>query len=163
MHDYSHVHNGPGILLVAHEANFSMDETDGRRGMVYIRKQPSSLNDTLQAAFAAAKILEEDQGVKFLDRPTRLSVFSPTTGPFTPSAAEIAVATGEHCLPRNPVTLRERLDACGEAIVVTVFPAYRSHPRHWDSFWYVYPAPLGGVSRGISIGLNVNPDKLCNS
>ena len=38
--DYSHVHAGPGILLIAHEANISIDETGGRRGLLYNRKQP---------------------------------------------------------------------------------------------------------------------------
>ena len=30
--DYAHVHNGPGTLLVAHEANFYLDRTDGFLG-----------------------------------------------------------------------------------------------------------------------------------
>ena len=46
VHDYSHVHHGPGILLVAHEANLSIDEAEGRRGLVYIRKQPGNLAGT---------------------------------------------------------------------------------------------------------------------
>src|ERR1043166_7735392 len=39
--------------------------------------------------------------------------------------------------------------------------AHRQHPRHWESFKYVYPV-LSRRSHGISIGLNVNPDKVCN-
>ena len=65
VHDYSHVHHGPGILLVAHEANLSIDEAQGRRGLVYIRKQPGNLSEIVKAAFDAAKILETEQGVKF--------------------------------------------------------------------------------------------------
>ncbi|MGH8593670.1 MAG: hypothetical protein ACREV3_07385 [Gammaproteobacteria bacterium] len=38
--DYSHVHAGPGILLVAHEGNYGIDETGGRRGLVYYSKRP---------------------------------------------------------------------------------------------------------------------------
>ncbi len=38
--NYKHVVNGPGVLLIAHEANLSIDETDGRRGLLYVRKQP---------------------------------------------------------------------------------------------------------------------------
>ena len=30
--DYSHVHAGPGILLIAHEGNYAVDETGNRRG-----------------------------------------------------------------------------------------------------------------------------------
>lgn len=65
VHDYSHVHHGPGILLVSHEANLNIDEADGRRGLVYLRKQPGTLNDTIAAAHAAAKQLTEEQGVQF--------------------------------------------------------------------------------------------------
>src|SRR5439155_3215510 len=36
-----------------------------------------------------------------------------------------------------------------------------SHPRIWENFHYVYPV-LSRRSRGISIGINVNPDKVCN-
>ena len=38
--DYSHVWNGPGIILVAHQANFNMDQETGRLGLLYQRKQP---------------------------------------------------------------------------------------------------------------------------
>ena len=63
VHDYSHVPNGPGILLVAHEANLNIGEPE--RSLVYIRKQPATLTETLQAARAAAKLLTDEQGVKF--------------------------------------------------------------------------------------------------
>ena len=102
VHDYSHVHHGPGILLVAHEGNFSLDEADGRLGLVYIRKQPGTLRETVDIAFAAARLLD---GVKF------------ETGTFevfcndrlaTPTAAEIAEATGGKVTPK-PGDPRERL------------------------------------------------------
>ncbi|MBA1146814.1 hypothetical protein H0Z60_07045 [Ectothiorhodospiraceae bacterium WFHF3C12] len=38
--DYSHVHEGPGIMLIAHEGNYGYDEAGGRRGMLYYSKQP---------------------------------------------------------------------------------------------------------------------------
>ena len=37
--DYSHVHAGPGVLLIAHEANISMDDTANRLGMLYNQKR----------------------------------------------------------------------------------------------------------------------------
>jgi wyosine [tRNA(Phe)-imidazoG37] synthetase (radical SAM superfamily) len=40
-------------------------------------------------------------------------------------------------------------------------PAYRHHPRQFDDYTFVYPV-VSRRSRGISIGLNVNPDKACN-
>jgi len=59
VHDYSHVHHGPGILLVAHEANLSIDEAEGRRGLVYIRKQPATLPEIIEHARQAARLLGE--------------------------------------------------------------------------------------------------------
>ncbi|MGH8606694.1 MAG: hypothetical protein ACREX9_04530 [Gammaproteobacteria bacterium] len=38
--DYSHVHARPGIVLVAHEGNYGIDETGGQRGLVYYSKRP---------------------------------------------------------------------------------------------------------------------------
>ena len=37
--DYSHMQAGPGIVLVAADANLSIDETGSRRGLLYSRKQ----------------------------------------------------------------------------------------------------------------------------
>ncbi len=44
---------------------------------------------------------------------------------------------------------------------MSVLPAHRSHPRHWEDFKFVYPV-LSRRSHGISIGINTNPDKVCN-
>jgi wyosine [tRNA(Phe)-imidazoG37] synthetase (radical SAM superfamily) len=44
---------------------------------------------------------------------------------------------------------------------VSVLPAHKSHPRVWENFKFVYPV-LSRRSHGISIGINVNPDKICN-
>jgi len=54
--DYGHVPGGPGILLVAHEADYSMDNTDHRWGLRYNRKAAleGSNHDRFRQAFAAA-------------------------------------------------------------------------------------------------------------
>ena len=74
VHDYSHVHNGPGILLVAHEGNFSMDQEGGRLGLFYYRKRPleggfeANLKNILQTALQACTLLESEpklDGLKF--------------------------------------------------------------------------------------------------
>jgi wyosine [tRNA(Phe)-imidazoG37] synthetase (radical SAM superfamily) len=44
---------------------------------------------------------------------------------------------------------------------VTILAAHRQHPRRFEEFKYVYPV-LSRRSHGVSIGLNVNPDKACN-
>src|SRR5256885_15393439 len=53
--DYEHVHNGPGTVLVAHEANFYTDRTDGRLGLTYARKWPAGggFYERLVQAYAA--------------------------------------------------------------------------------------------------------------
>ena len=38
--DYKHMIDGPGIMLISHEGNFSIDLQDGEVGFMYIRKQP---------------------------------------------------------------------------------------------------------------------------
>jgi wyosine [tRNA(Phe)-imidazoG37] synthetase (radical SAM superfamily) len=42
-----------------------------------------------------------------------------------------------------------------------ILPAHRQHARRFEDFKFVYPV-LSRRSQGISIGLNVNPDKICN-
>ena len=38
---------------------------------------------------------------------------------------------------------------------------YRSHPRTWREFRYCYPV-VSRRSRGLSLGVNLNPDQACN-
>ena len=54
--DYRHVPDGPGVMLIGHEANYSLDDTDHRRGVRYNRKAPveGSTHDRLKQAVRAA-------------------------------------------------------------------------------------------------------------
>ena len=45
--------------------------------------------------------------------------------------------------------------------VISLSQAYRQHPRHWRDYFYVYPV-ISRRSKGLSIGINLNPDKACN-
>lgn len=70
--DYSHIHQGPGVLLIAHEAHWAMDETGGRLGMFYKRRRGEpqavgpALTDAARHALQAAKLLELDtEGIAF--------------------------------------------------------------------------------------------------
>ena len=64
--DYTHLVDGPSVLLVAHEANYALDETGGRPGLSYTRKQPleGTFGERMAAAaaalIAAARRLEQD-------------------------------------------------------------------------------------------------------
>lgn len=40
--DYRHVPHGPGVILIAHDAHYGMDFTDGRLGLLYSRRRETS-------------------------------------------------------------------------------------------------------------------------
>jgi hypothetical protein len=70
--DYEHVPDGPGTVLVTHEANFSMDSANGRPGLLYQRKQalPGTFAERLPIIFrhtllAAARLEQNPPGLKF--------------------------------------------------------------------------------------------------
>ena len=54
--DYRHVPEGPGVVLIGHEANYSVDNTGNRPGVRYNRKAPldGSNQDRLYQAARAA-------------------------------------------------------------------------------------------------------------
>ena len=54
--DYSHMQNGPGIVLIARDANISIDETGNRRGLLFNRKTDlsGSNQEKLQSVFRSA-------------------------------------------------------------------------------------------------------------
>jgi hypothetical protein len=62
--DYKHVPDGPGIMLIGHEADYSLDETGGRLGLLYNRKvavegnAQAALSQAFDSALSAAKRLE---------------------------------------------------------------------------------------------------------
>ena len=54
--DYGHLPQSPGVMLVAHEADYAMDSMEGPLGLLYNRKTPSAgaLSDRIAAGFKAA-------------------------------------------------------------------------------------------------------------
>jgi hypothetical protein len=69
--DYLHVHNGPGIILIGHEADYGLDHRAGRLGLLYNRKEQlegttqEKLAQAARAALIAAQILEKENSLKF--------------------------------------------------------------------------------------------------
>ncbi len=67
--DYRHVHAGPGVVLIGHEANYSVDNTDDRLGVRYNRKgvlngnNQSRLAQAAEAALVACQRLADDPRV----------------------------------------------------------------------------------------------------
>lgn len=65
VHNYSHIHEGPGILLVAHQGNFSVDFADDRMGFVYYRKQPAdNMTDLLKPAVQGCRLVSSDPRIR---------------------------------------------------------------------------------------------------
>ena len=68
--DYSHMQAGPGIVLVADDANVSIDETDNRRGLLYRQKSKVSgsnlekLTTALRLALENCYRLEEEPALR---------------------------------------------------------------------------------------------------
>jgi hypothetical protein len=64
--DYRHVPAGPGVLLIGHEANYSLDNRENRLGLLYNRKAPldggfqSRLEQAHHAALEACQRLERE-------------------------------------------------------------------------------------------------------
>lgn len=65
--DYRHVPDGPGLLLIGHEGDLSLDLADGRPGLRYSRKRgwPSAepvdrLTTAWEQAWAGARRLEQE-------------------------------------------------------------------------------------------------------
>lgn len=64
--DYKHVKDGPGVVLISHEAHIHLDFTDGQIGLLYKRRSPlpgslaERLKTTLTLALSIAEKLKAD-------------------------------------------------------------------------------------------------------
>jgi len=69
--DYSHVMDGPGIMLIAHEGHFSLDQENNKPGMMYMRRMVCSGNfserfeKVFSIALFAANQLHDDKDIDF--------------------------------------------------------------------------------------------------
>ncbi|MEM9070194.1 MAG: hypothetical protein AAGE52_16925 [Myxococcota bacterium] len=70
--DYSHVHQGPGVMLIGHGSDLYFDLGDGRPGVLFSRKRAfdgtleGRLRDAIERALRAASLLEkEDLSLRF--------------------------------------------------------------------------------------------------
>ena len=131
VHDYSHVHNGPGILLVANEGNFSMDQEGGRLGLFYYRKRPlgggleANLKSVVETAVQACRLLESEpklDGIKFDSKEILIIANDRLLAPNDAAARAkiepvITKALGKAALAPQAADSRERL-----AFIVSVSP-----------------------------------------
>ena len=71
--DYSHIPDGPGIILVAHEGHFCLDQENQRPGILYMRKTEidgsfkNRFNKVLSIAIQAAQLLSKNKTDQELD------------------------------------------------------------------------------------------------
>jgi hypothetical protein len=98
--DYTHVHHGPGVLLVCHAANYGIELRDGRPGLFYSRKRDMSgswderVAASFRAVLAAARKLEEDPALagrlRFSTREMVFRISDRLLAPNTPETFEAA-------------------------------------------------------------------------
>mgnify|MGYP000317993773 CR=1 FL=1 len=133
--DYKHVPNGPGILLIGDEGDYSLDQADGRLSLVYDRKRQTgselseSIRLVMEGVTAARRALEAetelglrvaDEAIQIiiLDRlqyPNNAEIFDSVKGAV---GAVVASAHGHadvdltHVVtdPRRPLTIEIQLE-----------------------------------------------------
>jgi hypothetical protein len=77
--DYSHVPDGPGVVLIGHAADYYIGALDGRVGLVYSRKRAAPapdarLEDALRRVVNVARLLEQESTLKLRFRTNELSL-----------------------------------------------------------------------------------------
>lgn len=94
--DYSHVPDGPGVVLIGHEADYAVDNTDGRLGVRYNRKAPmpgsnrERLAQAARAALSAFERLEQDFNLHFNNREIEIVVNDRLLAPNTDASRQAA-------------------------------------------------------------------------
>lgn len=139
--DYTHVPDGPGVILVGHDISFALDRSDGQFGLVAQRRRPfvgdsvDGVVATLEALFTVADGLEHDVSDAKLDfgrtririeANDRLRVPNSDDGfvrlePIAAAAAKRVFADREIVVKRLPNDRRDRL-----AVIVLVRAAGRA-------------------------------------
>jgi hypothetical protein len=120
--DYRHVANGPGIVLIAHEAHYSLDAEHGPLGLQCAQRRdaPGELEDKLVDAFrqtlTACRHLEDDptRPVRFRTDRARIAILSRRFAPVTAETWEAAhpavSALAARLYPGQPVRLQPSTD-----------------------------------------------------
>ncbi len=89
--DYSHVHHGPGVVLVGHEAFYAIDQAEGRPGLLCrprslaSRDGPSRLRELFRRALRARALLQEEptlgEGFRFRNDEMRFRIHDGRVAP----------------------------------------------------------------------------------
>lgn len=125
--DYRHVYAGPGVMLIGHEANYSVDITDNRPGVRYNRKAAldGQNQDRLMQATEAA-----------LNACARLESEPSLNGKFQFNGQEIEISINDRLLAPNNVSTRKAFQPEMEPILQKLFAggeyslSYDDSPRN---------------------------------
>ena len=110
--DYRHVQGGPGVVLIGHEADYSVDNTDNRLGVRYNRKAAldgSNQERLVQAAHAAISACQR------LQADTRLN------GKLYFNGHDIEIFVNDRLLAPNSEATRTALNAEFQAFSARLF------------------------------------------
>ena len=128
--DYSHMQAGPGIVLVADDANVSIDETDNRRGLLFSQKcklpgsNQEKLSTTVRSALENCRRLEQEPALcgklKFSGNEVEIVLNDRLIAPNTEEAFEVIrpemdflarrlYASANFTLSRNGEDARQRM------------------------------------------------------
>jgi hypothetical protein len=124
--DYRHVFAGPGIILIGHEANYSVDNAGNRPGVRYNRKgalEGSNQDRLKQAAVAALKACRRFESEPRLDSRFRFN------------GHEIEISINDRLLAPNQPETREAIQPELAALLSKLFAggeyslSYQDRPR----------------------------------
>jgi len=118
--DYSHVPDGPGVMLICHEAHYSMDHGGGRLGLKCATKRGATgdatarLRRILQKTLRACSAMESHEifagRVKFDTRSALFSIedrlLAPSTQSTFESFAPLLAEVASHVWGASPVLAR---------------------------------------------------------
>jgi hypothetical protein len=123
--DYQHVHHGPGIVLVSHEANFYTDTGEGRLGLMYQRKQPVAGAETFRERLAHVFAAALRACVRLEDEPA-------LAGRLQFRTDEIVVRVNDRLLAPNTPGTFATVEPELRAFLADLFPAEQTSldPRH---------------------------------
>ena len=71
--DYSHIPDGPGVMLIAHEGHFSLDQENYQPGIMYMRKTKITgsfierFNEVLSVTIEAANLLSNNNFTNYIN------------------------------------------------------------------------------------------------
>jgi len=111
--DYSHMQAGPGIVLVANDANVSIDESGNRRGLLFSQKAPlagsnqDKLRQVIRSAMEYCRKLQTEPALR---------------GKLRFSVNEALVSLNDRLLGEDSPAAFEALKSDVEAVAKELFP-----------------------------------------